>query len=277
MTDLATTTAQPTALALAMPAESPIIEHAIKAGASADQLLQIVQAQVAMNNHQLELLRQKREWDREDRAIAAKVAYDEAMVLFKAACPNVLRLKEIKDGPQAGKKHADLDEVVATATEHLSNNGLACTWRVIADEKEWITVEARLQHKAGHVETNRFSCAPDTTGSKNSIQARKSAVTYLERITMLLVCGLAEADADDDGAGGEPPAEGDAAAKVLLADLMVLISGLKDDAAIVALWSKRNGELSQHPALHAQLKAHVKTRRKQLEQPAAAQPQGAPA
>ena len=202
MTEITTT--EQAAVAALEPAavrQVPAIEHAIKTGATPEQMLALFQLQVQMDNHQLTLMRQKREWDREDRAVQAKREYDEAMVKFRKACPNVLRLKDIKEGPRAGAKHADLDAVVDTATQHLSDNGFTASWRPTITEKDWIEIECRLQHVGGHFEAVRFNGPIDSSGAKNGMQGRKSSVTYLERITMLLVCGLAEADADDDGAG----------------------------------------------------------------------------
>lgn len=259
----------------AAPRSLAVVDYAIKSGATPEQLLQLFQLQVKADEHQLNLMAQRRIWDREDAAERAKREYDEALVRFKEQCPNVARLKDIKEGPRAGAKHADLDAVVDTATKHLSANGFTCTWRIVDDSKEWITVEARLQHKGGHFETVRFSGPPDTSGAKNQIQSRKSAVSYLERITMLLVCGLAEKDADDDGAGGSSDAAG--AAAVLLADLVVQINGMADEAGVVDLWGKRNTELAAYPDLHAKLKAAVQTRRGQLRKAAAAAKEGATA
>ena len=284
MTEITTT--EQAAVAALEPAavrQVPAIEHAIKTGATPEQMLALFQLQVQMDNHQLTLMRQKREWDREDRAVQAKREYDEAMVKFRKACPNVLRLKDIKEGPRAGAKHADLDAVVDTATQHLSDNGFTASWRPTITEKDWIEIECRLQHVGGHFEAVRFNGPIDSSGAKNGMQGRKSSVTYLERITMLLVCGLAEADADDDGAGAGgvghgAPDDTRAAAAVLLADLTVQVGGLADEATVVTLWSTRNAELAQHPDLHAKLKAAVQTRRGQLRKAAAPQPdQGAPA
>jgi len=40
---------------------------------------------------------------------------------------------------------------------------------------------------------------PDTSGSKNSIQAVGSTVSYLQRYTLYSILGLASKDADTDG------------------------------------------------------------------------------
>ena len=44
-----------------------------------------------------------------------------------------------------------------------------------------------------------MSASADTSGSKNSIQAIGSTVSYLERYTLYAILGLASADQDDDG------------------------------------------------------------------------------
>lgn len=262
-----------TAVAAAVPEAAPrqlaVVDYAIKSGASPEQLLQMMQLQVQADEHQLRLMAQRRVWDREDAAERAKREYDEALVRFKEACPNVARLKDIAEGPRKGAKHADLDAVVETATKHLSANGLACTWRIVLDDKDWITVEAKLQHKGGHSETVRFSGPPDNSGAKNPIQARKSAVSYLERITMLLVTGLAEKDADDDGNGGADTGNADPLA-IILTDLLVQLGGTTTNKEVMALWSSENGKLEKNNALHGRFKAAVEAHRKKLRDAAVA-------
>lgn len=273
MNQVATT--ETTAVAAAVPEAAPrqlaVVDYAIKSGASPEQLLQLMQLQVQADQHQLSLMAQRRVWDREDAAERAKREYDEALVRFKEQCPNVARLKDIAEGPRKGAKYADLDAVVETATGHLSANGFTCTWRVVDDGKDWIAVEARLQHKGGHHETVRFSGPIDGTGNKNAIQARKSTVSYLERITMLLVCGLAEADADDDGNGGgggnaDPLA-------ILFADLCVQLAGLTSNAEVMEWWKAENAKLATNAVLHGKLKAAVEAHRKKLRDAALARQQ----
>ena len=51
----------------------------------------------------------------------------------------------------------------------------------------------------GHSEETTLKAPPDTSGSKNSIQAIGSTVTYLERYTLLAATGMAAAGMDNDG------------------------------------------------------------------------------
>lgn len=151
-----------------------------------------------------EMLALQREWD----ADQARKLHAKAMAGFKSEAVRVVRNVTIKDGPLKGKKHADLFAVTDAATEALSKYGLSATFRVVQDDRDWIKIACCIKHEAGHVEETQFGGPIDAGPGRNAIQARKSTVTYLERITLLLALGLSESDADDDGAlgGGKPGA-----------------------------------------------------------------------
>jgi len=51
----------------------------------------------------------------------------------------------------------------------------------------------------GHSESVTLQSATDDSGKKNNIQALGSAITYLQRYTLLSITGLATEDQDDDG------------------------------------------------------------------------------
>ncbi len=61
-----------------------------------------------------------------------------------------------------------------------------------------VTVTCVVSHRAGYFEENTLTAAKDESGSKNSIQAVGSALTYLQRMTLKASLGLAASD-DDDG------------------------------------------------------------------------------
>lgn len=162
---------------------------------------QLLQMAVQQN---VDLAKLEKLMDLRDRWLAdqARQAFDAAMARFKAKVVSVVRRKEITDGPLKGKKHTDLFAVVDAATEELSRHDLVVTFKVIEDAKDWIRIACRVRHVAGHEELTIFGGPVDTGPGRNAIQARKSSVSYLERITMLLALGLAEQDDDDDGAAG---------------------------------------------------------------------------
>ena len=180
-----------------------VVEYAMQNGATASEVKALVELQIQMDSHKRDMRRLDDERERELRAESARNAYAEAMAAFKAEGVKVVRSKLITDGPLKGKKHADVFSVVDAATDAMSKHGLSATWETLQDDKDWIKIACRIKHVAGHSESVAFGGPVDTGPGRNAIQARKSTVSYLNRITMELALGLAEQDEDDDGAGGE--------------------------------------------------------------------------
>lgn len=144
-------------------------------------------------------------WERNE----AKRAYDAAFAAFKAEAVSVIRNKTVTDGPLKGKSYAELFAVVDAVTPALSKHGLSHSWKVTKNDKDWIDVRCTLKHTAGHEDHAEFGGPPDVGGAKNPLQARASTKTYLERYTLLAVCGLASRDADTDGGKGKAEVEPD--------------------------------------------------------------------
>lgn len=139
--------------------------------------------------------------EREDAAIARR-EFNESFGAFKAEAVRVVKNATVSDGPLKGKKYADLAGVVLALTEKLAKHGLAASWRLTKDEPTWMEVTCTLRHRAGHSESVSMAGAPDTGPGRNAIQARASAVNYLERYTLLAVTGMAAEGQDNDGGGG---------------------------------------------------------------------------
>ena len=190
--------------------------------------------------------------DRFDAKMALQ-EFNAAFARFKASNVQVLRNKLIADGPLKGKKHAELADICDAATEALSACGLSASWRVVSDERDWIRVACRVKHAAGHFEEVEFGGPIDTGPGRNPIQARKSSVTYLERITMLLALGLAEHDADDDGAGGATVG----AEAQMMTRLIGEVQQTTNDEAAAAHWKANSQALLGWPYGFEKYKAAV--------------------
>lgn len=158
-------------------------------------------AQAVAQGMPIEVLRDLMQLKREVEADEARKAFNVAFAAFKAKAIVIVKNTEIKDGPLKGKKHANLFDVVSVVTPHLSEHGLTIAWKLTKDEKDWIEVTCTLRHAGGHAETVSMGSGPDAGPGRNSIQARCSAKTYLERYTATAILGLAATDADDDGNG----------------------------------------------------------------------------
>jgi hypothetical protein len=139
----------------------------------------------------------------EDRL--ARIAFNNALADAKAKLPVIRKNKTVSFGTTT-YKHEDLAEVVATVVPILSEFGLSHRFRLRNRPGEPISVTCIISHRAGYFEENELSSGPDSSGAKNAIQAVKSAVTYLERITLLASLGLASAE-DDDARSAVPEKE----------------------------------------------------------------------
>jgi len=123
-------------------------------------------------------------------------AYNRAMSEFKANPPKIDKDKTVKFGTTKFN-HASLFNVTDKITASLSKHGLSASWRTKQNGK--IVVACRITHVMGHYEEVELAADADTSGSKNSIQALGSTISYLERYTLLAATGLAAEDMDDDG------------------------------------------------------------------------------
>ena len=130
----------------------------------------------------------------------ARRAYNEAMTKFKANPPKVGKNKHVKFG-NTEYDHATLDHATDVIGLALAAYGFSHKWSV-SQEGTAIRVKCTIRHKQGHEESAELAGLADTSGSKNSIQAIGSTVTYLQRYTLFAVTGLAPQNGDDDAQSG---------------------------------------------------------------------------
>ncbi len=145
------------------------------------------------------LLALQERWERSQ----ARRAYDKAIAAAKAELKPIKKNKAVSFGAgKASYKHADLAEIERAVVPVLSKFGLSYRFRTAAGKPgEPITVTCIISHEDGYSEENSLPGPADTSGSKNALQAIGSAITYLQRYTLVPALGLAASD-DDDGASG---------------------------------------------------------------------------
>lgn len=168
------------------------------------QMLQVAMERGADLDRLQQLMDLQQRWE----ANEARKAYVAAMAAFKANPPEILKAKHVAFTTSKGTTeydHATLADVCSAATKGLAQVGISHRWDVKQDGGK-ITVTCILTHAQGHSESVCMVALADDSGGKNSIQAIGSAVTYLQRYTLLAATGLAARDIDDDGrdGGGKP-------------------------------------------------------------------------
>src|SRR3990167_2499280 len=124
----------------------------------------------------------------------ARKAYHRAMAEFKQNPPEIAKDKKVAYG-NTKYNHASLANVVKKITKELSKHGLSASWST--QQNGQIIVTCKITHVLGHSEETSLSAPADSSGSKNSIQAIGSTITYLERYAILALLGLATHDQDD--------------------------------------------------------------------------------
>ena len=157
-----------------------LIQQAVKGGADLEKLQGLLDLQM--------------KWE----ANEAKKAYVRAMTAFKVNPPKIekdklVAYKEVK------YSHASLANVTEKINKALSDHGLSASWQT--KQNGQVMVTCKITHELGHSEETTLSAGADTTGSKNTIQAIGSTITYLQRYTLLALTGLATFDMDNDGQG----------------------------------------------------------------------------
>jgi hypothetical protein len=192
-----------------------LLVHAMNNGASMEQLEKLLD------------LKMRHE------ANEARKDYVAAMAEFKKNPPTILKDKAVgytnKDGTFTGYKHATLGNVTNAIVEGLAAHGFSHNW-VVRQNNGIIEVDCTITHRAGHSEKVTMQATKDDSGKKNAIQQVASAVTYLQRYTLLLATGLATHDqADDD-------AEGMTTDTSLADEWIAKLADCADDASVVALW-----------------------------------------
>src|SRR3990172_2172625 len=158
------------------------------------EMLQIAVQQGADLDKLQKLMDLQERWEKNE----ARKAYVSAMNEFKENPPDVYKTKHVKFG-NTEYDHALLSNAVEIIGSEMSKYGLSFRWDCEQIEGGMIRVTCIITHVQGHSERVALQAGADSSGSKNSIQALGSTVSYLQRYTLFAATGLAAKGLDDDG------------------------------------------------------------------------------
>lgn len=214
-----------------------MIELAIKQGADVDKLEKL-----------MALYERWRDGENKRKFFAG-------LALFQELCPEITKDGKADFQTQKGRTtyaYATLPVIREQIIPSLKAAGLTYRWTF--DEPEGsIKVTCIITHIDGHSEQTTMSAKPDVTGSKNEIQSRGSALTYLQRYTLIGALGLATAQEDSDGKKpGETGLSGDVKQALAecttmdrLTDLWMLFEDRQNDKAVIAAFKTKKQELQK--------------------------------
>lgn len=138
-------------------------------------------------------------------ATQARKAFFSAFTMFQSETPDIRKNKavrfELKTGGTTDYSYAPLADITRQIGPVLKKHDLSYRWEI--QDKDQIQVTCLVSHIDGHTERTTMTAPADTTGSKNAIQARGSAIEYMKRYTLIGALGLSTADSDIDGRGTE--------------------------------------------------------------------------
>ena len=201
----------------------------------------------------------------------ARKAYEEAISRFKANPPEIHKTKSVSYGhSKAAYKHATLTDVSQIIGAALAKVGISHRWETEQLDGGIIRVACILTHVSGHSTRTTLQASPDTSGSKNSIQAVGSTVSYLSRYTMLAATGMAvsDGDSDDDGRQGKKISDENMAIYIGQIDRCKT----EDDAKLIWAELAKATTAAGDVEAHEQLRSAMAAKRKALKIKPAAQP-----
>ena len=77
------------------------------------------------------------------------------------------------------------DQIIRAAAEY----GFSHRWIPSRGEQGELVITCEVTHRLGHIQLTALEGPPDTSGTKNVLQANQSTRTYLQRHSLLLAFG----------------------------------------------------------------------------------------
>ena len=133
----------------------------------------------------------------------AQMAFSSAFAEMQSELPVITERGEIKDRDGKFRSgYAFFEDINDAIKPILQKHGFAIMFKT-KTVKDTASVTAILMHKGGHREAGEpVELGADTSGSKNSVQAIGSSVSYAKRYGLLAMLNITTRGEDDDGQVG---------------------------------------------------------------------------
>lgn len=138
-----------------------------------------------------------------------KAALRHAVAEFKKNPPQIIKKRlasfptKQEGGGRVSYSYADLENITSAIQDGLAGFGVTHSWS-IAEGNGGISVTCVLKYGMYEEPGVTLTAPPDTSGTKNAIQAKGSTISYLEKYTLLAATGMAAGMPDTDGNAAGP-------------------------------------------------------------------------
>lgn len=195
----------------------------------------------------------------------AKAEFDGAFAVMQGQIPIITEDGKILVNGALRSKYATNEAIQETVKPILQQHGFSLRFRNEHLDGNRLKVIGILSHRAGHSEQDEFVCPPDTSGSKNDIQAIGSTRAYGQRYTTLALLNIATRGTDDDGrkSGAKPQPKAPDGFEDWLMDLQATADN--GYASLEKTWKASKKEFREHlMSIDAQEIERLKVRAKQV-------------
>lgn len=185
----------------AVAVQEPVIAPAVPESAA---IIQVIER--AATNPNVDIDKMERLLEMQERIMErnARSAYAADLARMQPELPVIAERGGIKDrSGRVQSTYALWEDINEAIKPVLAKHGFALSFRT-GQEEGRITVTGVLSHREGHSEETTMHLPIDTSGSKNSVQAVGSSISYGKRYTAGALLNITSRGEDDDGkaAGG---------------------------------------------------------------------------
>ena len=140
--------------------------------------------------------------DMQERIMAkqAESAFNAAMANLQGELPVITEQGEITVHGEVRSKYARFEDINEAVKPILQRHGFAVSFRV-STENGHVLVTGVLMHRDGHREETSIQLSPDNSGSKNTVLAVGSSVSYGTRDVLSALLNISTQGEDDDAIG----------------------------------------------------------------------------
>jgi hypothetical protein len=153
----------------------------------------------AASDPNVDIEKMQRLLDLQERVLnkQAKTAFAADFAQMQTDMPIITERGEISVNGQVRSKYAKFEDINEAIKPVMQKHGFAISFKV-KSETNVIVVTAILMHRMGHQEETSMSLPVDSSGSKNSVQAMGSSVSYGMRYTLNALLNISTKGQDTD-------------------------------------------------------------------------------